>query len=91
MTSVESLLTALSLVVLADIATSVAVARSGLYGRSQVLAQIGIVWVVPILGAILVATFLWSQRRQAPRRSAGEDPDRWQGGEDHAGADHHVP
>jgi hypothetical protein len=69
---------------------SVAVVRSGLYSRSQVFAQAALVWLLPLVGALVVALFLWSQAKAAPGKSAGEDADRWQGGEDMSNSDQHV-
>jgi hypothetical protein len=69
---------------------SVAVVRSGLYTRSQVAAQAALVWLLPLLGAIVVGLFLWSQSQAERHDLNGEDADRWQGGEHLSNNDHHM-
>ncbi len=68
-----------ALVIAANCATCIAVLRSGMYTRSQVLLQSAVIWLVPILGALVVALFLRSQRdERAVERGNGADPENWQ-------------
>ncbi len=62
---------ALSLVVLlvANVAATLFVARSINYTRQQKIAQSCVVWCVPILGAMLVFAVLRSARARAELRS----------------------
>ena len=48
---------------------TVLIARATLYTRSQKLAQAGVVWVLPIAGAIIVFAVLRSNREHAEPRS----------------------
>ena len=61
------------LIALVNVAVCVAVIRSGYYTSAQISAQVAIVWLVPVLGAIGVGMFLRSQRGSsvpAPRPAA---------------------
>ncbi len=50
-----------------------------MYTRSQVLSQSAVIWLVPILGALVVALFLSSQRdKRAVESGDGADPENWQ-------------
>ena len=46
----------------ADVWVTIAVSRSVYYSRRQKKIQVCIVWVVPLVGALLVGVFLYSQR-----------------------------
>jgi hypothetical protein len=52
----------LVLLVAANLAVSVAITRSGMYEKRQVLAQLAIVWLAPVVGVVFVGLFLRSQR-----------------------------
>jgi predicted anti-sigma-YlaC factor YlaD len=52
-----------------NLGACVAIAMSGNYSRGQVLAQSALVWLLPVLGAILVLLVLRSD--SAPRVRAG--------------------
>jgi hypothetical protein len=80
----------LLVVVACNTGVCVAIVRSGFYSRSQVFAQAALVWLLPLVGALVVALFLWSQAKAEPGKSAGEDADRWQGGEDMSTNDQHM-
>ena len=68
-----------ALVIAANCAACIAVLRSGIYTRSQVLSQSAVIWLVPILGALVVALFLRSHRDEpAVQRGNGADPENWQ-------------
>ena len=47
---------------LANIASSIAVARAPYFSMRQKVAQCLLVWIVPVVGAITVGVFLYSQR-----------------------------
>jgi H+/Cl- antiporter ClcA len=76
-------------VMLVNLAVSIAVARSGYYSSAQVGWQLALVWLVPLLGAALAGSVLWSQRL-ASARTPGADPNQWQGGEHAAPAGQDV-
>ena len=68
-----------ALAIVANCVACIAVIRSGLYTRSQVLAQSIVIWLVPILGTLVVALFLRTQRdERAVGRGNGADPENWQ-------------
>lgn len=77
----------------ANAAVSLAVLRSEYYSSGQAWTQVGLVWMLPGLGAAGVGTFLWSQRSayrpQAFAASTGDvaniDESQVPGG------DHHAP
>jgi hypothetical protein len=64
--------------VVANTIVSVAVARAEDLARSQVLAQLAVVWLIPVLGAAVIGTFLWSEAHPGKRLegtiSPGEAP-----------------
>lgn len=43
-------------------AVSIAIIRSGYYERRQLIAQVAIIWLIPMMGAVLVGIFLRVQR-----------------------------
>ena len=47
---------------IANLGVSVAVWRANYFNSRQKFAQIGVVWLLPLLGAILIGVFLYSQR-----------------------------
>jgi hypothetical protein len=72
----------LILLTVANIAVSIAVARSHVYSHGQVVAQLCIVWLVPIAGALVVGLFLRTQRvPEKSRWGQGADPANWQNAE----------
>jgi zinc transporter ZupT len=75
---------------LLSLVTSYYVARSGYYSRSQVVAQIAIIWLVPLLGAIFVYLIM-SSNRPNQRREVGADSHNWQNAEDVSHVDPHAP
>jgi hypothetical protein len=76
-------------IMLVNLAVSIAVARSGYYSSAQVGWQFALVWLVPVLGAVLAGRVLWPQR-PASARTPCADPDQWQGGEHAAPAGQDV-
>lgn len=46
-----------------NVVATVALLRSCVASRKQRLAQLGIVWLVPLLGAVLIGFFCYSIRR----------------------------
>ena len=62
--SVSSLIAAalLSILVLANLLVSVAVSRTHYYSRHQKLVQVLLVWLLPLIGAVGIGVFLYSQR-----------------------------
>ncbi|HEY3049432.1 MAG TPA: hypothetical protein VGJ72_18465 [Polaromonas sp.] len=83
-------LAALVCIALLNAVVSVAVARSGYYSGGQVAAQVVIVWLIPVLGAVVVGVFLWSQRA-ATASTSGADPENWQNAEDSPHTEQHGP
>ncbi len=61
--------TAILIVLLAllaiNAAVTVAIARSGYYEGRQLLAQAAIIWLVPVIGAVIVGVFLRVQRESS--------------------------
>lgn len=75
----QSIYLIVALVVAANSVVCIAVLRSGLYTRSQVLSQSAVIWLIPILGALVVALFLRSKRDEREvGRGNGADPENWQ-------------
>lgn len=66
---------ALALFVLViNVAASVAVFRSPMASRPQRLAQLAIVWLVPIFGAVLIGCFHYSiRRKETPKATTLRD------------------
>ncbi len=60
-TSARIAIALLGLVLLGNFAVSIQVLRSRYYSTPQMLVQCGIVWLIPILGAVGVWAFLRSQ------------------------------
>lgn len=72
----------LLLLAVANVAVSTAVAKSHLYSHGQVVAQLCIVWLVPVAGGLVVGLFLWGQRFPGKSRlGQGADPASWQNAE----------
>ena len=69
---------------------SLAIVRGGFYTKSQAVAQIAIVWLVPVFGAVLVYLVM-SSNRPARSQSVGANPDNWQNAQEHPHADPHAP
>lgn len=65
MTEHTAMLLALLALTLINAAVTVAVARSGYYERRQLLAQAAIVWLIPVIGALIVGVFLRTQRESS--------------------------
>jgi len=66
-----SIVSAVGLLVVTNIAASIYVARAPRYERSQTIAQIILIWVLPIIGAVICIVFLY-QDRNALRRETGD-------------------
>jgi len=47
---------------LANIVVSIAVVRAHYYSGRQKLAQVVVVWLLPLVGAVAIGVFLYSQR-----------------------------
>ncbi len=78
-----------ALVVL-DFLAARAILRSGWFTKRQVIAQIIIVCLVPLLGAIFAFVFLRSQQPVA-RQTEGADSDNWRNATGATHADHFAP
>jgi Na+/H+-translocating membrane pyrophosphatase len=78
---------------LLNLGVCVAVSRSGNYTRTQVLIQSALVWLVPALGAILVALFLRSDGTSSTRAGSFIPPTDVPGGAsgDLGGSGVHAP
>jgi len=50
-----------------NLVVSIAVTRSAAYSRRQKVAQIFIVWIVPVIGGVLFGLFMLTQRGNASR------------------------
>ncbi len=66
MTGETVILIALLALMAVNTAVSAAVVRSGYYERRQVMAQTAIIWLVPVMGALIVGVFLRAQRDASP-------------------------
>ncbi len=71
----------ISLVLLLNAFVSVALLRSGVYSKGQVVAQSAIVWLVPLLGAAFVGLFLLSQSTRQKASDRGSEHENWQNAE----------
>jgi lysylphosphatidylglycerol synthetase-like protein (DUF2156 family) len=78
-----------SLVIL-DLFAARAIARSGWFTQRQIIAQVLIVFLVPLFGAIFALVFLRSQRPQT-QRFGGPNPDNQQNAADANHVDHFAP
>jgi NADH:ubiquinone oxidoreductase subunit 6 (subunit J) len=74
-TRMEVWVIALALFVLViNVAATVAVFRSPMASRQQRLAQLAIIWLVPIFGAVLIGCFHYSiSRKETPRAATLRD------------------
>lgn len=52
----------LAILIVANLVVSVAVARTHYYDRRQKFVQVLLVWLLPLIGAVGVGVFLYSQR-----------------------------
>ncbi len=52
---------------------SFAIAKADLFERRQVLWQIALVWVLPVIGFVLVGLFLRNETRHTARPNASDD------------------
>jgi hypothetical protein len=55
------------IVAILNLAISIAVASSVAYSGRQKIAQILIIWIVPVTGGVLFGLFMLTQRGNAPR------------------------
>lgn len=77
----------LFLLIVINLAVCVCVARSHFYTRAQMWMQVALVLLFPLLGALLVGIFLWTQYAQVGgSRGAHEESENWQNPAD---ATHH--
>jgi len=53
---------AIGALLIANLGVSIAIGRSGYFASNQKVAQIVVVWLLPLIGAVLVGVFLYSQR-----------------------------
>ncbi len=70
----EWLWAALACLAALNVAVCIAAARSGNYTRAQVVAQSFLVWLVPMIGAIVVGIFLFSERDKISRNPLDTPP-----------------
>ncbi|WP_284321434.1 hypothetical protein [Dyella acidisoli] len=79
--NVEALEYVLIVAVVLNVFVSVAVAISGCYSARQKISQIVIIWLLPILGAVLFGLFLVSQSGSGAgigcRSEVEDDPQTW--------------
>jgi hypothetical protein len=57
-----------------NVAVTAAVWRSSLYDRSQVIRQTGIVWLLPVVGAVIVSIAWWSAREDPAKHRLVKEP-----------------
>lgn len=81
----------LSLVLLLNAFVSLALFRSGVYSKGQVVAQSAIVWLVPLLGAAFVGLFLLSQGTRQKASDGGAEHENWQNAEAKSFGEGHEP
>lgn len=78
----------LFVLIVVNLAVCVGVARSRFYTHAQMWMQAALVWLFPLLGAVLVGIFLWTQYAQAKAsRGTREGCENWQNPAD---TTHHV-
>ncbi len=69
----------LFLLIVVNLAVCLGVARSHFYTRAQVWMQAALVWLLPLLGAVLGGIFLWTQYAQVKvSRGTREAWESWQ-------------
>lgn len=90
----NALIICLVLLLLAvNTSVTVLVSKTPFLERRQMLAQSIVIWLLPFVGAILIAVFLFSNREQVHQRSQHDrdENDQWTGGDGlhHHGGDHH--
>jgi len=65
-----TILIAVLVVVLAlNIFASIYVGRAPAYEKAQKVAQIILIWALPVIGATIVIGFLWNDRKDVPRKT----------------------
>ena len=83
---------AVGALVVANVAASVATVKSGSFTRGQIVAQLALIWLLPVAGAALIAVVLFSDRaprtRATPWVQPGSTPE-GTGGD--LGGGHHAP
>lgn len=60
---------AVLILIIANVAVTMSIARTDVYTPNQKLAQLAIVWLLPILGAALIYAVLRSSREHSNSRS----------------------
>lgn len=88
MTANSILYIVFAIIAAVNLAVSIAVARSHYYERTQVVLQVLLVWVLPVVGAVIIAMVLRSQNGGA-RAYTESFPDRNEPGADVGSSDHH--
>lgn len=92
MSETEILLWALATLAAANIAVCVWVFRSEHLTTTQIMVQAAIVWLFPILGAVIVGIVLFSQRDVPNRLTRTDTPIDFVGADGHLGdAASHSP
>lgn len=64
---------AIEVIALVNLVVSIAIAVNAGYTRRQKLAQIVLVWLIPVIGSVVFGVFLWTQRGSAPRLKESSD------------------
>jgi membrane protein implicated in regulation of membrane protease activity len=57
----------------ANMLVSFRVARSDLFARRQIVWQIILVWLLPVIGFTLIGLFLRNEERPSAQRNAGDE------------------
>ena len=71
------LLDSIEAIAIVNLVVSIAIAISPGYTPRQKIAQIVLVWLIPVVGSVIFGLFLWSQGGSAPPSRASSDaPDR---------------
>jgi len=81
---------ALTLIVM-NIAATVVVICSGFFEPRQIRMQMAVIWLLPILGALLVSIFVWSQHDRTPRTASDVVHEDWQNAPGEHGVGPHAP
>ena len=68
----------IAVLVIVNAIICVALARADGVTRGQIIVQTAVVWLIPVIGAGMVGTFLWSEAHRGPQleptSNSGEAP-----------------
>jgi hypothetical protein len=60
--SMQPILLVLAIAALANVCASALVIRTDAFSNNQRLLQLGVIWIIPLVGAVSCGAFAWHQR-----------------------------